>query len=114
MNSRCLTWRGSWLTWRVRSRYRGIELDALLDLNQKELVKLFPARCVPISSLCSLLVQLSSKAEGTLSSKLVQLLALFLSPLRSDQFAGISLLPVPMLTDLYRTQHANFIVMQPE
>ncbi|KAJ1472951.1 ribosomal protein S19-domain-containing protein [Baffinella frigidus] len=25
-------------------QYRGIELDALLDLNQKELVKLFPAR----------------------------------------------------------------------
>jgi ribosomal protein S19 len=46
------------------SRYRGIELDALLDLNQKELVKLFPSRLAlfPISKCAVELVR--SAARG--------------------------------------------------
>jgi hypothetical protein len=45
-------------------RYRGIELDALLDLNQKELVKLFPSRLAlfPISKCAVELVWSAARA----------------------------------------------------
>jgi hypothetical protein len=32
------------VAWRAFNRYRGIELEALLDLKMPDLVKLFPAR----------------------------------------------------------------------